>query len=384
MDCARRAHVAERRGEAAPRLRRRRSPAPYFLVDAMQWVVDRDVQSLVVDLPSLDRADDGGELAAHRTYWGLPRGSVDATQARRGRALVTELAYVPETASDGLYLLDLQVPAWVADAAPSRPVCSGSPSSTRPRRSRAVRLDREHAQVLDAADPLTAWRDRFVLPQRSGRGARPRVSLRSFARRAAACSLRTTSRKSCATGARSASKVTFTAGIRGCATTSGWPSRWPDSSAPGRRSRGDELADGQPAPAARELLPAGRARTALLIEQHAFPSDRYALESAGAVPRARSGAGPASSSRRATARLACAPRTSIETLERDGVAYRDVLLPGVQYLTGQATRHRGDHAGGAARPDAGRLGPGALDRQRPARSCTTGTPTSRSGAITST
>jgi kynurenine formamidase len=97
-------------------------PAPYFLVEAMQWVVDRDVQSLVVDLPSLDRADDGGELAAHRTYWGLPRGSVDATQARRGRALVTELAYVPASAPDGLYLLDLQVPAWVADAAPSRPV----------------------------------------------------------------------------------------------------------------------------------------------------------------------------------------------------------------------------------------------------------------------
>jgi len=97
-------------------------PAPYFTADAMHWIVARDVASLVVDLPSLDRADDGGALAAHRLYWGLPPGATDARQAARARALVTELAFVPEAAADGLYLLDLQVPAFAADAAPSRPV----------------------------------------------------------------------------------------------------------------------------------------------------------------------------------------------------------------------------------------------------------------------
>lgn len=98
------------------------SPAPYFLPDAMLWLVERDVTSLVVDLPSLDRADDGGLLAAHRVYWGLPAGAQDAALARRGRALVTELAFVPDSVPDGPYLLDLQVPAFGADAAPSRPV----------------------------------------------------------------------------------------------------------------------------------------------------------------------------------------------------------------------------------------------------------------------
>jgi kynurenine formamidase len=97
-------------------------PAPYFTADAMRWIVERGVTSLVVDLPSLDRADDGGALAAHRVYWGLPPSARDARQARRGRALVTELAYVPSHASDGVYLLDLQVPAFATDAAPSRPV----------------------------------------------------------------------------------------------------------------------------------------------------------------------------------------------------------------------------------------------------------------------
>jgi kynurenine formamidase len=98
------------------------SPASYFRPDAMHWLVERGVTSLVVDLPSLDRADDGGHLAAHRVYWGLLPGADDATQATRGRALVTELAYVPDEVADGLYLLDLQVPAFAADAAPSRPV----------------------------------------------------------------------------------------------------------------------------------------------------------------------------------------------------------------------------------------------------------------------
>ena len=90
--------------------------------EAMRWLVERGVTSLVVDLPSLDRADDGGRLAAHREYWGLPPASEDPAQATRGHALVTELAYVPDSVPDGLYLLDLQVPAFGADAAPSRPV----------------------------------------------------------------------------------------------------------------------------------------------------------------------------------------------------------------------------------------------------------------------
>ncbi len=97
-------------------------PAPYFTPAAMRWIVERDVESLVVDLPSLDRADDGGVLAAHRVFWGLPPGARNAAEARRGRALVTELAYIPDSARDGLHLLELHVPAFGADAAPSRPV----------------------------------------------------------------------------------------------------------------------------------------------------------------------------------------------------------------------------------------------------------------------
>ena len=109
------------------------SPAPYLDPDAIGWLVEREVTSLVVDLPSLDRADDGGHLAAHRVFWGLPPGSTDVAAATRPHALVTELAFVPDTAGDGLYLLDLQVPAFVADAAPSRPVLYRLTESTETR-----------------------------------------------------------------------------------------------------------------------------------------------------------------------------------------------------------------------------------------------------------
>lgn len=95
--------------------------APYFLPEAIDWIVAHEVASIVVDLPSLDRGDDTG-LPAHRAFWGLAAGSRRAAEASRADALVTELAYVPDRTLDGLYLLELQVAPFASDAAPSRPV----------------------------------------------------------------------------------------------------------------------------------------------------------------------------------------------------------------------------------------------------------------------
>ncbi len=84
--------------------------APFFTREAMAWIAAR-FEHLLFDGPSLDRADDGGKLTAHRVLW-------DA----RPRATVTELIFVPDAVADGLYRLSLQVPAFVSDAAPSRPL----------------------------------------------------------------------------------------------------------------------------------------------------------------------------------------------------------------------------------------------------------------------
>ncbi len=95
---------------------------PYLPVEAMQWIVARDIRHLVVDLPSVDRADDGGALAAHRVFFGLPSGSTRLADATRADATITELAQVPADCPAGPCEVQLQLTAWTGDAVPSRPV----------------------------------------------------------------------------------------------------------------------------------------------------------------------------------------------------------------------------------------------------------------------
>jgi kynurenine formamidase len=97
-------------------------PPPYFTAEAMSWIVAHGVETLVVDLPSIDRAQDGGELAAHRIFWGVPQGGTPGALATRAHATITEMAFIPNTVTDGPYLLNLQVPPFMSDAAPSRPI----------------------------------------------------------------------------------------------------------------------------------------------------------------------------------------------------------------------------------------------------------------------
>ena len=89
---------------------------PYLTEAAMQYMVDRGVRHLLLDLPSVDREEDGGRLTAHRLFWGIDG------QVSRNDCTITELIYVPEEVSDGLYLLNLQIPAIELDAVPSKPV----------------------------------------------------------------------------------------------------------------------------------------------------------------------------------------------------------------------------------------------------------------------
>ena len=95
---------------------------PYLSRDAAEILVARGIEHLVVDLPSIDRAQDEGRLTAHRVFFGLPRGSTSLALATRPRSTVTELAYIPDDVPDGPYLLEIQVPAIAGDAVPSRPL----------------------------------------------------------------------------------------------------------------------------------------------------------------------------------------------------------------------------------------------------------------------
>ncbi len=96
--------------------------AGYLEPEAAGWLVERGIEHLVVDLPSIDPMKDGGRLAAHRAFFGLPPGSSDLALAARAGCTITELACVPDAAADGEYLLELQTPALAGDAVPSRPL----------------------------------------------------------------------------------------------------------------------------------------------------------------------------------------------------------------------------------------------------------------------
>jgi arylformamidase len=95
---------------------------PYLSREAAEVLVERGIEHLVVDMPSIDRAHDEGRLTAHRIFFGLPRGDTTLAHATRANATVTELAYIPDSVTDGPYFLELQVPALGGDAVPSRPL----------------------------------------------------------------------------------------------------------------------------------------------------------------------------------------------------------------------------------------------------------------------
>lgn len=93
----------------------------YLTQAAMRLVRELGVRHLLLDLPSVDREEDNGALAAHRIFWDLPaagHGMPDSSEART----ITEMIYVDDEIADGLYMLNLQIPHFMLDAAPSRPI----------------------------------------------------------------------------------------------------------------------------------------------------------------------------------------------------------------------------------------------------------------------
>jgi kynureninase len=197
-----------------------------------------------------------------------------------------------------------------------------------------MRLDREHALALDAADPLRRWRERFVIPQDPdgtelvylcghSLGAQPVLA---------------------ADYVEEVMRDWRSLGVEGhFSARSAWM-RYHERLAPTLArlvgATEQEVVAMNALTVNLHLLlasfyrPSGE-RTALLIEQHAFPSDRYAAESQVRFH----GLDPARDL------IEIAPRKGevclhtddiLATLERDGPRIATVLLPGVQYLTGQA------------------------------------------------
>ena len=97
------------------------NPPPFFTNDALRYISDSDIQHLVVDLPSIDRISDNGILGNHRIFWGdgqNAKGEVNPDS----KNTITELAFISNDVRDGFYFLNIQLPHFECDAAPSRPI----------------------------------------------------------------------------------------------------------------------------------------------------------------------------------------------------------------------------------------------------------------------
>ena len=79
------------------------------------YIVEKGINHVLLDTPSVDKEQDGGKLLAHHAFWQYP----ENTNTFR---TITELVFINDEIKDGIYLLNLQVAAFENDAAPSRPV----------------------------------------------------------------------------------------------------------------------------------------------------------------------------------------------------------------------------------------------------------------------
>ena len=87
---------------------------PYLEKEAADLLRELDIKHLLIDLPSVDKEQDGGALAAHHAFWNYPNNT-------RMDCSITELIYVPSSITDGHYLLNLSFAPFHNNASPSRP-----------------------------------------------------------------------------------------------------------------------------------------------------------------------------------------------------------------------------------------------------------------------
>lgn len=95
---------------------------PFLSLDSIEYILSLGVQHLLVDIPSVDRTDDGGYLSVHRKFWNILPGEHNIQSNECSLKTISEMVYVCDKIEDGHYLLNLQIPAFVTDAAPCRPL----------------------------------------------------------------------------------------------------------------------------------------------------------------------------------------------------------------------------------------------------------------------
>ncbi|WP_053990906.1 cyclase family protein [Mangrovimonas sp. TPBH4] len=87
----------------------------YLLEEVAIYLKKKGVKHLLVDLPSVDKEKDDGELLSHNAFW-------NTNGKLRMDATITEFIFVPNHVEDGSYFLNLQIAPFENDASPSKPI----------------------------------------------------------------------------------------------------------------------------------------------------------------------------------------------------------------------------------------------------------------------
>ncbi|OYU97444.1 MAG: metal-dependent hydrolase [Bacteroidetes bacterium B1(2017)] len=90
----------------------------YLLPELTALLAEKQIEHLLVDLPSVDREEDAGAMAAHKAFWCYP-------EKPRINATISEMVFVENSIADGIYFLNIQIASLETDASPSKPVLYG-------------------------------------------------------------------------------------------------------------------------------------------------------------------------------------------------------------------------------------------------------------------
>jgi kynurenine formamidase len=94
---------------------------PYLSEGAAIFIRESGIKHLLIDIPSVDKEHDEGNLLAHKAFWNVKDINHLNNDARLD-ATITEMIFVPNEVQDGTYLLNLQIASFENDASPSKPI----------------------------------------------------------------------------------------------------------------------------------------------------------------------------------------------------------------------------------------------------------------------
>ena len=94
---------------------------PFLSNDAVKFLNEIGLVHLFIDTPSIDRYNDDGILGNHRIFWSK-NNDINSELNSCSIKTITEFCFINNKIKDGFYFVNLQIPNFKLDAAPSRPI----------------------------------------------------------------------------------------------------------------------------------------------------------------------------------------------------------------------------------------------------------------------